>query len=132
MMSGELRARDAILSLLRADSDLAALLNQVSDGDPGKASAPWLRVGEASSNSWGARGVDGRTLRLPIQLSLRGDQMAPVAAIIDQVDTIIRDANPMLDAWRITLLRLERSRISRTQAGWSVAMDYALRVVRLS
>jgi Protein of unknown function (DUF3168) len=131
-MSGELVARDAIITLLRADSGLAALVNQVADGDPGKASAPWLRVGDASTNGWGARGVDGRTLRLPIQLNVRGDQITQVAAIIDQVDTIIRDADPALGAWRITLLRLERSRISRTQAGWGVTMDYALRIARLS
>lgn len=130
-MTGELRTRDAMIALLRSDAALLLLVNQISDGDPGKASPPWLRVGDAVATDWGARQVDGRTMRLPIQLALRGDALAPVAAIVERVDTLLREATLDIAPWRITLLRLERSQIGRNQTGWSATMDYTVRLARL-
>jgi hypothetical protein len=130
-MSAELAARAAMLAALSGDAALAALVNQISDGEPLKASAPWLLIGDAVSTGWGARGVDGVTLRQPIQLVLRGDDLTAVTAILDRIDAALRGITNAAGAWRITSLRFERSRISRNRAEWRATMDYALRLVRL-
>ncbi len=77
-MSAELAARAAIVAALGGDEALAGLVNQIADGEPVKASPPWLLVGAATATGWGARGVDGVTLRQTLELNLRGDQLSAV------------------------------------------------------
>ncbi len=113
-MSAELAARAAIVAALGGDEALAGLVNQISDGEPVKASPPWLLVGAAVATGWGARGVDGATLRQTLELSLRGDQLSAVTAILDRVDDVLRGMDDDLGDWRVTSLRFERSRIRRS------------------
>lgn len=62
-MSGALLVRSAIHDALSGDGTLASLVNQVCDGEPVKASAPWLQVGDPVVTGWGARGVEGLTVK---------------------------------------------------------------------
>lgn len=128
---GDLQLRAALLAALRGDATLASLVNHVSDGEPLKASPPWLMLGEATTTRWGARGVDGLNMRQPIQLALRGDDTAPVLAILARIDAVLTGLDDTQGAWRITGMRLERSRIARGRTDWRASADYAVRAVRL-
>jgi len=130
-MTGALVVRAAIVGALRADATLAGLVNQVSDGEPVKASAPWLIVGDPATTGWGARGVDGLSLRQPLLLALRGDDLARVTAILARVDAVLASLDGDLGDWRITSLRFERSRITRSRTEWRAAVDYLVRAVRV-
>ena len=130
-MSAELAARAAILAAMTGDAMLRSMVNQVADGEPVKASPPWLLVGVATGSGWGARGVDGVTLRQTIELALRGDQMSAVTAILDRVDAVLRGIDGDLGDWRITSLLFERSRIRRRDTQWRAAIDYSIRMARL-
>jgi len=136
-MSGAFIVRAAIHDALSGDGTLATLVNQVSDGEPVKASAPWLQVGDPVVTGWGARGVEGLTLRQPIQLVLRGDDLPRVTAILDRVDAVLGAIDGELGdgapgGWRITGLRFERSRIVRSRTEWRVSVDYVVRAARLT
>ncbi|ODT91465.1 MAG: hypothetical protein ABS86_02505, partial [Sphingobium sp. SCN 64-10] len=126
----DLAVRGAMLAALRDDTALMALVNQVSDGEPVKASPPWLQMGDPVATGWGARGVDGLTVRQPLQLVLRGDDLARVTAILTAVDTALAALDGDLGEWRITSLRFERSRIARGAAGWRASIDYVARAAR--
>jgi hypothetical protein len=128
---GDLAARAAILAALRGDTALGALVNQISDGDPVKASPPWLRLDGAATLGWGARGVEGVTLRQPITLMLSGDQPGAVSAILERIDTALRAMPDMMGDWRMTGLTFERSQIARSRTEWRASVVYALRLVRL-
>lgn len=128
---GEVAVRAAMLAALRSDASLMALVNQVSDGEPVKASAPWLMVGEATVGAFGARGVDGLTVRQRLLLVLRGDDLARVTAVLERVDAALSAIDGDLGDWRITSLRFERSRIMRSRTEWRTAIDYAVRAARL-
>jgi hypothetical protein len=128
---GELAARAALLAALRGDAALAALVNQISDGEAVKASPPWLRLDDAATLGWGARGVEGVTLRQPIALALRGDQLGAVTAILDRVDTVLRAVSDDLGDWRITSLLFERSQIGRSRGEWRASVIYSIRLARL-
>ncbi len=130
-MSAELAARAAIVAALGGDEALAGLVNQIADGEPVKASPPWLLVGAATATGWGARGVDGVTLRQTLELNLRGDQLPAVTAILDRVDAVLRDMDGDLGDWRVTSFRFERSRIRRSGTEWRAGVDYTIRMARL-
>lgn len=134
-MSGEMIVRAAMLAALRGDAALMALVNQVSDGEPVKASAPWVLLGDSSVTGWGARGVDGLSLRQPIMLTVRGDDLARVTGVIERIDVVLRAMDGALGgetgSWRITSLRFERSRIMRSRSEWRATLDYAVRAARL-
>ncbi len=108
------------------------LVNQIADGEPVKASPPWLLVGGATASGWGARGVDGVTLRQTIELALRGDQLSAVTAILDRVDELLRGMDGDLGDWRMTNLSFDRSRIRRSGTEWRAASDYSIRLARLA
>ncbi|MBO9574501.1 MAG: DUF3168 domain-containing protein [Sphingobium sp.] len=131
-MSGELILRAAMLAALRGDAALSEAVNSIDDGDPVKASAPWLRLGESNMTGWGARGVDGMTVRLSVLLAVRGDEEAATSEILERVDVVLGGMAPGLDAgWRITSLRRERARVARRQNEWRASADYAVRMARL-
>ncbi len=129
-MSAEIQAREAIRAALTESVTLSALVNQISDGDPAKASSPWLMLGEGSASGFGARGVDGVALRVPVILTLRGDAPGDVDAVLDALGAAMRTVPDMIGDWKVTALRFERSRLRRDKAGWRVVSDYALRLVR--
>lgn len=129
-MSAEISAREAIRATLDADAALRARVNQVSDGEPVKASGPWLMLGEGSASGFGARGVNGVALRVPVILALRGDAPGEVGAILDALDTAMAAVPEVVGGWKITVLRFERSRLRRDKAGWRIVTDYMLRLVR--
>jgi hypothetical protein len=131
-MNGDLAVRGAMLAALRSDAALMALVNQVSDGEPVTASPPWLQMGDPVATGWGARGVDGLTMRQPLLLVLRGDDLARVTAILTRIDTVLAAMDSDLGAWRITSLRFERSRIARSRTEWRASIDYAVRAARLN
>jgi len=129
-MSGEIIVRGLIRDALRADDALGALVNQVSDGEPVKASAPWLMLGDAVATGWGARGVEGLTLRQPIQLVVRGDDLSRVSSVLSRVYAVLTSIDTDAGEWRITSLRLERSRIWRSRTEWKASVDYSVRAAR--
>ncbi len=129
-MSAEISAREAIRATLEADLALRDRINQVSDGEPVKASGPWLMLGEGSASGFGACGVSGVALRVPVILTLRGDTPGEVGAIIDALDAAMAAVPEVVGGWKITVLRFERSRLRRDKAGWRIVTDYALRLVQ--
>jgi len=132
-MSGALAIRAAMLGALRDDVALAGLVNQIGDGPPAASgSTPWLALGEGSATAWGARAVDGVALRQPVQLMMRGDDMGAASAIAARVDAVLAALGGDVGGWRITSLRLERSRMARTRGGWRVDMDFAVRAARVA
>ncbi len=132
LMNAELSVREAIRETLEADGALRARVNQISDGEPVKASGPWLMLGEGSGTGFGARGVSGVALRVPVILTLRGDTPEDTSAILAALDTAMQAVPDEVNGWKITVLRFERSRLRRDKTGWRIVTDYALRLVRLN
>jgi len=129
-MSGALVIRAAIHAALSADAGLLALVNQISDRTPARASAPWLMLGDGVATGWGARDVDGVTLRQPIRLDVRGDDFAHVTAIMARLGAVLDQMDADLGDWRLTSLRPERTRAARRPGAWRIEVDYLVRAAR--
>lgn len=136
-MSAEMAVRGAVLAALRADGDLAGRVNGVSDGVPGQVSGPYVMLTECSGADWGGKGLDGREVRIAIELRDPGEGAGGVAAMLTRVDGALRGvAGLVRDGWQMVGVALIRSRIARPgpghrrEGGWRGVVDYRVRAVR--
>ena len=132
-MSAEVTVRAAVVAGLKADAELAALLNGVFDGQPGRAALPYAVVGECIASDWGGKGLDGRELRLALSLHDAGDGAGRIGAMLARVDPVMHGLDVVEGGWRVVGARLIRSRLLRSGArdgdGWRAVVDYRVRVV---
>ncbi len=132
-MSAEVAVRAAVIAALKADGELMSLLNGLFDGQPARAAPPFAVMGECIASDWGAKGVDGRELRLTISLNDAGDMAGRIGAMLARIDPVMQALDMAGERWRVVNARLIRSRLMRTGArdgdGWRAVVDYRLRVV---
>ncbi|MBB3981479.1 hypothetical protein GGR44_001126 [Sphingobium fontiphilum] len=136
-MSAEMAVRGAVLAALRADGDLAGRVNGVSDGDVGQASGPYVMLAECSGADWGGKGLDGREVRIAIELRDPGEGAGGIAAMLTRVDGALHGlAGLARDGWHMVGVALIRSRIARPgpghrrEGGWRGVVDYRVRALR--
>lgn len=136
-MSAEMAVRGAVLAALRADGDLAGRVNGVSDGDVGQASGPYVMLAECSGADWGGKGLDGREVRIAIEMRDPGEGAGGIAAMLTRVDGALHGlAGLARDGWHMVGVALIRSRIARPgpghrrEGGWRGVVDYRVRAVR--
>jgi hypothetical protein len=134
-MSAEGAVRAAVVAALGEDGALMALVNGLYDGVPVQASAPYIVVADCAGADWGAKGVDGREVRLSIALYDKGEGSAAIAAMLARVEAAMRGVGGVVGGWRIVTVRFVRSRVARAVAsqrrdgGWQGVVDYRVRVV---
>jgi hypothetical protein len=130
-MSAEVTVRAAVIAALREDTVLMDGLNGLFDGQPVRASVPYAVVGECLASEWGAKGLDGRELRLSISLHDAGETPGRLAVLLGRIEPVVQAADGG-EGWRIVGVRLIRSRLvkARDRDGWQAVVDYRLRVVR--
>lgn len=134
-MSAEGAMRATVVAALGGDAALMALVNGIHDGAPVQASAPYVVVAECAGADWGAKGVDGREVRLSISLHDKGDTSAAIAEMLGRVEAVMRGIESLVGGWRVVTMRFVRSRVARSvtsqrrDEGWQGVVDYRMRVV---
>lgn len=135
-MSAEGAIRAAAVAALRADAALTALVNGIHDGAQVQASEPYIQVGECVGTDWGAKGLDGREVRLSLALLDKGETPGAIAAMLGRVEVAMRGVDgDVRDGWRIVGVRIVRSRVARAvpsqrrDGGWQGVADYRMRAV---
>jgi len=122
--------RAAVLALLRGDAGLAARVNRVHDGAPGKATPPMLVVGESSGTDWGCKDRPGREVRIVLTVEDDIETATRIGGILTLAEEAMQRLSGTVAGWSIGSLRLVRSRLLRTNAGrWNGLMDYRIRVL---
>lgn len=135
-MSGVLPLRRATIAALRGDAGLMALVNGVEDGGAPKLSAPALMLGPLAASEWGARGVQGLSVRVPMTIIDRADVPDRLDAAAARIGVVMAAlAGPLAgdaDGWTVGVVILDRSRAVRSADGhWSMMVDYLVRLSRL-
>ncbi|MCE7798649.1 DUF3168 domain-containing protein [Sphingobium sufflavum] len=131
-MSGVLALRQVLLTALRGDAALMALVNSVEDGGAVKQSPPALMLGQMAASEWGAKGVRGLSVRVPLTLIDRGDAPDRIDAAAARVGVVMDALSGEAGAWRIGIVRFDRSRTVRSADGqWSMMVDYLARLSRI-
>jgi len=130
-MSGALALRAVLLAALRDDAGLMALVNSVEDGGAPKQSAPAVTLGQLFATEWGARGVSGLAVRVPLTLVDRADVPDRLGAVAIRIGVVMSELPAEAGGWRIGDARFERARSLRGPDGqWSMLVDYRVRLSR--
>lgn len=132
-MTAESDLRGALMSALQADAALGALVQRVFDGEPVKASAPWVALGEMSSGDWGTKDREGRELRIAFALRDEGGGPDRIGQMLVRVDSIIRTIGGALAGqWETGSVTLIRSRLLRSgETQWRAIADYRVRLLKV-
>ncbi len=135
-MSAEGAIRAAVVAALREDAALTALVNGIHDGAQVQASEPYIQVTECVGTEWGAKGLEGREVRLSLALFDKGETPGAIAAMLGRVEAAMRGVDGSArEGWRIVGMRFVRSRVARTapsqrrDGGWQGVADYRVRAV---
>lgn len=118
MSSAEQAVRARMLALLQADGVLAGLVHGIFDGEPPRASAPFVSVGDAAGADWGTKDRAGREVRLTMVLVGVGEP-GDGAAAMAQVEAAVPMLRGLAEGWEIVSARTVRTRLARGKAsGW--------------
>ncbi|MET0240650.1 MAG: DUF3168 domain-containing protein [Sphingobium sp.] len=131
-MSGVLALRGVVIAALRGDAALMALVNSVEDGGLSRQSAPALVIGQLFATEWGARGLRGLSVRVPMTVVDRADRPERLEAAAERIEAVMGGLAAHAGDWRVGSVRLDRSRSLRGSDGqWSLLVDYAVRLSRV-
>jgi hypothetical protein len=130
-MSAVLALRAVVLVALRDDAGLMALVNAVEDGSAVKVSAPAALLGAFVATEWGAKGVRGLSVRVPVTLIDRTDGTQRLSDAAARVDAVMDGLPATAGDWRIGTVLLNGARTLRSADGqWTMAIDYLVRLSR--
>ena len=117
MKTAEQAVRARVLSLLMADEVLSGRIHGVFDGNPPRATAPYIGIGAAESSDWGTKDRPGREVRLTVTLFGAGESRDDEAAAgVERVANALRGA---IDGWTIAGARIVRTRFAfAREGGW--------------
>lgn len=124
MSSAERAVRARAIAVLAGDAELAGRVHGVFDGDPSRATAPYIAVGIAEGADWGTKDRAGREVRLTLTLHGVGDSLNDPSA--SRIEALTADLRGAADEWTVVSARVVRTRFGFARdSGWRE--DFVLR-----
>ena len=122
--------RIALVEALRADAQLAPLINAVVEEGPSAAPPPTLAIVASAAADWSSKTSSGREIRIAIELTTRGSDPAPAATIAERIEQCIATLAPQQRGFRLVTTHFLRSRTERrARAIRAILLEYAFRVI---
>lgn len=117
VIGAEQAVRARALALLSQDDALMACVHDVFDGQPPRASAPYVAVGAAEGSDWGTKDRPGREVRLT--LTLVGVGSAPDDRAAARVEAAVDALRGAAGGWSVVGARIVRTRFAFARdGGW--------------
>lgn len=105
--------RTALLAWLRADSELAASLNDIAEEAPSTAPAPTLAIAASAAADWSSKSTHGREVRVALELVDRSDTPDHTTSIAQRIEQRIATLDPVQAGFRVVVTQFLRSRVER-------------------
>lgn len=117
-MDADLALQKAIYARLADDVELAELVGaRIYDNVPDDAGFPYLTLGEAQVEAWGAGDAQGAEHKLAFNTYTRGGGRSDAKAIMGAVNAALHDAELTLDGHRLVNLRFASAETRREADG---------------
>lgn len=131
MIETDLRA--LLIDHLRNDAALAARFQAFHEELPRAATPPDLVMGPSTSSEWRAGGMNGREVRLLLNIRAAGDGPAAAGALSAMVEARMAEMpadwpDPQLHLASVLLIRTRVERLGNRL--WSAQLDYRIRAHR--
>lgn len=122
----------ALAAAVTAALGEVAGLNGAYDGPPLQAAFPYAIVDAGAESDWSHKSGEGRELRLAVTIRDQGERPARLRALIGAAEAAIGAVAGDFDGWRLVTLVFLRSRMLRAPgAGWTAAVDYRARMLKI-
>lgn len=105
--------RTALLAWLRADSELAASLNDIAEEAPSTAPAPTLAIAASAAADWSSKSTHGREVRVALELVDRSENPDHTTFISQRIEQRIATLDPVQAGFRVVVTQFLRSRVER-------------------
>lgn len=126
----EIPFRAALIAWLRADPQLAAQLNAVTEEAPGRTALPWLALAASGSTDWSAKDRAGREVRVALELHCRGDQPGSAASLIGAIESRIAALPPVQDGFQVVTSQFLRARAEQRGGNTrAILIEYRFRLL---
>tara|TARA_R110000868_G_scaffold12110_7_gene58720 strand:- start:14007 stop:14432 length:426 start_codon:yes stop_codon:yes gene_type:complete len=126
----DLALQKAIYACLCADTCVAALVaTRIHDNVPGDVSFPYLTLGEAQVDDWGAGGAEGSEHFLSLHAFSRAGGRAEAKAVMGAVHGALHDAGLTLEGFHLVNLRFQSAETRRESDGTTWRGTIRLRAV---
>jgi len=126
----EIPFRAALIAWLRADPQLAAQLNAVTEEAPGRTALPWLAIAASGSIDWSAKDRAGREVRVALELHCRGDQPGSAASLIGAIESRIAALPPVQDGFQVVTSQFLRARAEQRGGNTrAILIEYRFRLL---
>ena len=127
-MSFELAVEEAVLAALATVEGT----NGVFLERPARASTPYLVLSEMLSSDWGAKGSDGRELRITVKVHDAAESWTRTAGLQGAVTRAIEELPRTIGGWSMGSVVLVRARTQRDGArGWLGTVEMRVRGMEL-
>ena len=117
MIGAEQAVRARMLALLSRDDALMERVHGIFDGQPPRASAPYVAIGGADGSDWGTKDRPGREVRLTLTLAGAGSALDDRAA--GRIEPIVAAMRGKAHGWSVVGARVVRTRFAFARdGGW--------------
>ena len=126
----EIALRAALLAWLSADSALASQLNAIVEEAPSRTALPWLAISASASADWSAKELNGREVRVALELHCRGDQPDAAGDLVTAIEARIASLPAGQGACQVASITFLRARSEMRAANTrAVLLEYRVRVL---
>jgi hypothetical protein len=126
----EIPFRAALIAWLRADPQLAAQLNAVTEEAPGRTALPWLALAASGSIDWSAKDRAGREVRVALELHCRGDQPGSAASLIGAIESRIAALPAAQQGFQVVTSQFLRARAEQRGGNTrAILIEYRFRLL---
>lgn len=126
----EIPFRAALIAWLRADPQLAAQLNAVTEEAPGRTALPWLALAASGSFDWSAKDRTGREVRVALELHCRGDQPGSAASLIGAIESRIAALPAAQQGFQVVTSQFLRARAEQRGGNTrAILIEYRFRLL---
>lgn len=126
----ETQLRTVLTQWLRTAPALVGKLNAVEEESPISASPPWLAIAASASTDWSTKELQGREVRVAVELNTRGDDPAGDGPLVSAISRRIETIPKAQDGFSIVTARFLRARAERRPRNLRAALlEYTFRLL---
>lgn len=128
-MSLEQMVADALRAAIVAAPAVRAEAHGVFLERPGRATPPWIEIGDVAATDWSLHGSRGRELRLGATVRDVGPGPARLRRLMADIVQAAEAMPRTLPGWQLGPFAFVRGRSGRDGAGWSGVVDLRVRAI---